>query len=379
MEKEVSRRKLLAAAGSALSASIAGCSFDAPGSTGTTAEDTEENPEPGDFPEEFQPPEQDAEELPADSKFTETYRDVVDSVAAVRIETFGQTAGGTAWVYDDSHLVTNEHVVSGGGNPFLWFSDVGWREASVVGTDINSDLAVLEVEEKPDVATPLTLVEEPKPVGTEVAAIGNPFGLTGSFTTGIVSGRNRNVPVPGRQFSISNGIQTDAALNPGNSGGPLVTLDGDVVGTISAGQGDNIGFAISARMIRQVVPALIERGEYRHAYMGIGLGNVTPGIIEANDLPVSWGVYVDGVVADGPASGVLRGTTSSTVVNGQQMPVGGDVIVRMGDWSIINEERLSAFLALEARPGETIEVEIIRDGERQTVDLTLGAREDADI
>ena len=378
MDESVSRRRLLAATGTALSASVAGCVFGAPGST--TRERTQnESGEEGEFPEEFDPPEQETDDVPASSAFTDTYRDVVDSVAAVRVEGFGQSGEGTAWVYDDEYLVTNDHVVASGGTPYLWFSGVGWREASVVGTDVHSDLAVLEAESKPDEATPLSLVEEPKPVGTEVAAIGNPFGLTGSFTTGVISGRNRSVPIPDRPFSIADGVQTDAALNPGNSGGPLVTLDGDVVGTVSAGQGENIGFAISARMARQVLPALIEDGEYRHAFLGIQLRNVTPGIIEANELPVSWGVYVEGVLDDGPASGYLQGTSSSRVVNGQQVPVGGDVIVRMDDWSIIDNERLSAFLALEADPGDMIEIEVVRDGRRRVFNLQVGAREDASV
>lgn len=378
MDEPVSRRQLLAAAGTAISASVAGCSFGAPGTIqDNTTETTSE--EPGEFPEEFDPPEQETDHAPSESKFTETYRSVVDSVAAVRVEGFGQSGEGTAWVYDENYLVTNDHVVADDGTPYIWFSGVGWREAIIVGTDIHSDLAVLEVDGKPDGATPLSLVEEPKPVGTEVAAVGNPFGLTGSFTTGVISGRNRSVPIPDRPFSIADGVQTDAALNPGNSGGPLVTLDGDVVGTVSAGQGENIGFAISARMTRQVVPALIEHGEFRHAFLGIQLRNVTPGIIEANELPVSWGVYVDGVLDDGPANDRLQGTRSTSVVNGRQVPVGGDVIVRMDDWPIIDNERLSAFLALEANPGDTIEIEVVRDGRRQVVDLEVGAREDANI
>lgn len=369
-----SRRQFLAGTGLVLSAAIAGCSLNAPGSTSTgEPEDIDSN-----FPDNPESPPQ-TEQPPADSALTEVYQEVIDSVAAVRIEgDMQQTAGGTAWVYEDNYLVTNDHVVRDGAAPFVWFTDAGWREADVVGTDLHSDLAVLEARQKPESATGLPLVEEAVPVGTQVAAIGNPFGLTSSFTTGVVSGRNRTIQIPQSAFSIADGIQTDAALNPGNSGGPLITHDGEVIGVVSAGRGDNIGFAISAAMVRQVVPNLIEDGEYEHSYLGVGLSDVVPRIIEANDLDgITWGVYINQVPEDGPSAGILRGTQRFASVRGEQVPVGGDVIVRMDDWTIQNRERLSAFLALETEPGDTIEIEIVRDGSREVVEVTVGARSDA--
>lgn len=360
------RRAFLSVAGLGLASAVAGCSLSPPTSGRVTDESDspgEESTEPG------TPPQQ--EQIPADSELSELYQDTIDSVAAVRIEEDDVgIAGGTSWVYDDEYLVTNEHVIRPGGDPHLWFTDIGWREATVVGADVYSDLAVLEVSNKPDDATPLSLVEQPRPVGTQVAAIGNPFELSGSFTTGVISGRNRTIQTPGTRFSIADGIQTDAALNPGNSGGPLITLGGRVVGVVNAGQreSENIGFAISAAMVRKVVPVLIERGEYDHSYLGVGLYDVTPSIIKSNDLgEVRWGVYIAETQPDGPADGLLRG---------ELPPSGGDVIVRMDDWPIQNRERLSAFLALETEPGETIEVEVIRDGSREVVDVTIGTRPD---
>jgi serine protease Do len=373
----VSRRRLLAGAGSLVSASVAGCVLQAPeevSSTGTETSDVEL----GDFPDEFDTPDGDVDAPAIESEQTAVYDAVIDSVAAVEVQTPQGPAGGSAWVYDDSYLVTNEHVVAFSEDIYVRFLEVGWREASVVGSDAHSDLAVLEVQNKPDNAVPLPLIEEPQAVGTPVAAIGNPFDLAGSFTTGVISGRNRNIRVPGRQYSIADGIQTDAAVNPGNSGGPLVTYDGEVVGVISAGQGQNIGFAISAAMVKQVVPKLIEDGEYNHSQMGVRLLDVRPRIIEANDLPVSWGVYIHEVLDGGPSDGVLQGTTETQTVDGREVLIGGDVIVRMGDWPIPNQERLSAFLALETDPGDTIEVELIRNGERETVSLTLGTRPEPD-
>ncbi|MFC7072122.1 S1C family serine protease [Halovenus rubra] len=373
----MSRRHLLAGVGSLLSASVAGCVLQAPEEIPSTeSESTDRNL--GEFPETSDTPEGTIEKPSTEGAQSEVYDAVIDSVAGVEIQTPQGPAGGTAWVYNDSYLVTNEHVVSFDVPPYVRFPDAGWREASVVGTDIHSDLAVIEVTNKPENATPLPLVEEPQAVGTPVAAVGNPFNLAGSLTTGVISGLDRNIRPRGQPYSIADGIQFDAAVNPGNSGGPLVTYGGDVVGVVSAGQrqAQNIGFAISAAMVQNVVPALIADGEYEHSHMGIQLYDVRPPIIKANDLPVTWGVYIDDTLPGGPSDGILEGTTETQSVDGRDVPVGGDVIVRMGDWAIPSQERLSAFLALETDPGDTIEIEIIRNAERETISLTLGARPD---
>jgi len=382
-DERSSRRTFLASAGIALSTAIAGCSLGAP----TDSPEQSDTVQTEQFSNEPQrPPQQ--ERVQTNSRLSEVYQDVVDSVTAVRVEGGMQgAAGGTAWVYDDDYLVTNEHVVREGTDPFLWFTDIGWRDASIVGTDLYSDLAVLEAENRPEEATPIELVDQEPPVGTRVAAVGNPFELTGSFTTGVISGRNRTIQIPRTPFSIADGVQTDAALNPGNSGGPLITHDGEVVGVINSGirgtqssPAENVGFAISAAIVREVVPELIAEGEYEHSYLGVGLRDVTPGIIDANDLNgVRWGVYIGEVVEDGPSAGALRGTQTSQLVRGRQVPVGGDVIVRMGDWTIQNRERLSAFLALETRPGDTIDIEVVRDGERETVEVTVGSRPEPQV
>jgi serine protease Do len=373
----LSRRRMLAGTATALSAAIAGCAL------GTPQTKQDSPAESGNFPDEFDGPGTNPDQPDANSGLTALYQDVVGSVAAVRIEAEEGTSGGTAWVYDDAdgnHLVTNEHVVRDIENPFVWFGDSGWREGEIVGTDFDSDLAVVEVVDgMPEEATGLPLVEEPAPVGTEVAVLGNPFNLTGSFTTGVISGRNRNIDTAGRQFSIADGVQTDAALNPGNSGGPLVTHDREVAGVVSAGQGDNVGFAISARMTRRVVPELIDDGEFEHSRMGVLITDVTPEIIEANDLSVTWGVYVAGTQDGLPADDVLQGSTGETTVRGRPVETGGDVIKQLAndgvEWSIPTTERLSAFLALHTKPGDTIDVTIERDGEEQTVELTLTSRD----
>jgi S1-C subfamily serine protease len=381
-EQRWSRRQLLAAFGTVAAGSVAGCSLGAPGQPATETPaptpSTPENPPTPDAPPEFEaldiePQEGGTDQPPAESTFTEVYRSVVDSVAAVRVQALSGTASGTAWVYDENHIVTNNHVVENGNSISIWFGDTGWRSARVVGTDIYSDLAVLRAPDLPAEATPLSLVDREPAIGTEVMAIGNPFGLAGSVSTGVISGRNRSIPGP-QGFSIPDAVQTDAPLNPGNSGGPIVTLDGDVVAVANSGGGDNIGFGISAAMVKRVIPALLADGEYRHSYMGVELRDVVPPVVEANGFPISWGIYINDTVDDGPAEGVLQGSTGVRTVGNQRVGVGGDLLFRMDGTDIPNQQALSTFLALETSPGDTVDVEVLRDGSRQTVQLTLGAR-----
>jgi S1-C subfamily serine protease len=309
--------------------------------------------------------------------YADLYAETIDSVVQLRVyvdSTYGSgTAGGTGFVYDDGHVVTNDHVVQNAREVYVRFRETGWQSASVVGSDVYSDLAVLSVEDRPEAAAPLSLLETDPAVGTEVMAIGNPFQYSGSASVGIVSGINRTLPSP-TNFSIPDAIQTDAAVNPGNSGGPLVTLEGDVAGVVNSGGGDNIGFAISAPLTRRVVPALIEDGEYEHSYMGVRLGNVGPLVAEANDLEAATGVYISVVSEGGPSDGVLQGRDERREINGVEVPVGGDVIVRMGETPIPTRQALSSFLSLRTSPGDSIEVEVVRDGQRQVVELTLGTR-----
>ncbi len=364
------RRSFLAAIGTVAGGSLAGCAIGAPFNP-----DDETVAQPGQStaptPGSTAPPPQ----VSGDdgSVYTAVYRETIDSVATVRVETANGGGQGTAWVYAESYLVTNEHVVSGAADLSLWFTDVGWRDAQVIGTDVYSDLAVVDVDQLPSAATPLPLVAEPPPVGTQVVAIGNPFGLTGSLSTGVISGRGRTLDAP-NNFSIPDAIQTDAALNPGNSGGPLVTLDGAVAGVVNSGGGENIGFAISAAMVERVVPALLADGSYDHPYLGVGIQPVTPRIATANDLPVRRGVYVDEVVDGGPSDGVLQGTTDARSVDDVRVPVGGDVILEMDGTPIPRRQNLSRFLALQTTPGDTVDVGIVRDGRRERVQVPIGTR-----
>ncbi|MDY6817130.1 MAG: trypsin-like peptidase domain-containing protein [Halobacteriales archaeon] len=310
----------------------------------------------------------------AATAYTQVYRETVDSVVLLRVfDSFGRAGQGSGFVYDDRHIVTNEHVVTDAETVELRFNRGGWREPTVVGTDTYSDLAVLSVPDMPEVATPIPRIDSAPVVGQEVVTLGSPFGLEKSLSAGIVSGVNRTIPTAGN-FTIPDAIQTDAAVNPGNSGGPLLTLDGEVAGVIRSTGGDNIGFAISAGLTERVVPSLIDTGEYAHPYMGVSLSMITPTIAEGNDLDITGGLLVVDVLNDGPAQGVLRGSDGETTVNGVEVPTGGDVIVRLGDRRITSMNELSSYLALRTSPGDTIPVGIIRNGQPRTVDLTLGRR-----
>ena len=350
--ERLSRRRFLAAAG--LAAGLAGCNAPA-GGTSPRSDRINTSPD-------------------SPSVYADVYREAIDSVVLIRVfGGNGRNGQGSGFVYDQRHIVTNEHVVSDVADVRVRFTDGSWRAAEIAGTDVYSDLAVVRVSDKPTRAEPLSLVRGEVAVGQEVVAIGNPFGLSGSLSSGIVSGVDRTLPAA-NNFSIPDAIQTDAAVNPGNSGGPLMTLDGRVAGVINSGSGDNIGFAISAALIRRVVPALIESGSYEHAYMGVRLTDVTPLIAEANDLSTARGVYMDEIVDGGPADGVLQGSDGTEAINGIDVPVGGDVVVRMGGEPVQSQQVLSTYLALSTSPGDTIPVEVIRDGTRTTVDLTLGSR-----
>lgn len=318
-----------------------------------------------------------------DERYTEIYAEAIDSVVLVNVFGDGdddEMPGGlgSGFVVDGGYVVTNDHVAGNAAEVELQFRDEQWRSASVVGSDVHSDLAVLEVDDVPDAADGLSFTETEPTVGQEVLALGNPLGLDASISQGLVSGVDRSLPSP-TGFSIPAAIQTDAPVNPGNSGGPLVSLAGDVLGVVFAGAGQTIGFAISAALANRVVPALADDGEYQHAYLGVSVLPVGPLVAEANDLEEPRGVLIVDVLPDAPADDVLEPADDVESVDGDPVPVGGDVIIAIDDQDIPNQERLSSVLALETSPGETVDVEVVRDGEHQTVELTLEPRPDVDV
>jgi S1-C subfamily serine protease len=320
--------------------------------------------------------------MDTDTTYRQLYRETIPSVVSVYLapEAAGGRApggAGSGFVFDErGYVVTNAHVVGEDGEVDLRFADGDWRTGTVEGTDAYTDLAVVFVEDLPESATPLPVARDNPEPGEPVAAFGNPMGLDGTMTTGVISGTSRSTPT-GNGFAIPDTIQTDAAINPGNSGGPLVTLEGTVVGVNRARSGDNIGFAISPRILNRVAPALIDYGAYRHSYLRIRTVDVSPTVAEANDLDGPGGVLVVDV-GRGPARSVLRASRGSRRVRGREVPVGGDVIVGIDGREIASHEELTRYLVTETEPGQVVEVELLRNGRPRTERVELGERPQAE-
>ena len=299
---------------------------------------------------------------------------------------------GSGFVYDTSgHIVTNYHVVAGDDDISITFIDGTVYRARVVGTDQYSDLAVLRVQD--DVPTdklkPLPLGNSSSlRVGQEVIAIGNPFGLSGSMTEGIVSGLNRLIPVyqdplsnvAAPAFSIPDVIQTDAAINPGNSGGPLLDIEGEVIGINSAifsttGGFAGIGFAIPSNTIAQVVPSLIATGSYQHPWLGVSGIDMTPEIAEAIGLGEPRGFLVIEAAPGGPAdSAGVQGGDTPAQLDGREITLGGDVILAINDKDIRKIDDVLGYLQQATKVGETVTLTVWRDGQIIQIDVTLGPR-----
>ncbi|MGC1850989.1 MAG: trypsin-like peptidase domain-containing protein [Solirubrobacterales bacterium] len=298
----------------------------------------------------------------------------------------GGTATGSGFLIDtEGHIITNSHVVEGADQVEvkLGASDTSY-EAEVVGSDPATDVALLRVDAPVDRLHPLSLGDSSKvQVGDPVVAIGNPFGLDRTVTSGIISALQRQIQAP-NGFSISHVIQTDAAINPGNSGGPLIDSSGSVIGINSqiqtgGGSGGNvgIGFAVPINTAREVVQQIKENGEVKHAYLGISGGSLTPELAKALKLPVSEGVLVNEVVKGGPADEAgLKGGDTSATIEGVSVRLGGDIITKVDGEEVGGmEEVINAVNA--ASPGDKMELTIDRDGDTKTVIVTLGVRPDS--
>jgi S1-C subfamily serine protease len=281
---------------------------------------------------------------------------------------------------NSTYIVTNFHVVNGVTNMTVTFADGDAYPAKVVGTDPYSDLAVVTVNAPAKEYVPLEIISSVNvEVGQPVVAIGNPYGLSGSMTFGIVSQLGRTIQeVTAGNFSISGVIQFSAPINPGNSGGPLLNANGQVIGittaTVNGSQG--VGFAIPSSTILLELPSLISTGAYNmHAYLGISGVDMDYQLAQASGTNVTYGVLVEQVVSGGPASsaGLKAGTTAITIA-GEQYLVGGDIIVSMNGTKIVNQDALSTYLQDNTLAGQQVQVGIIRAGALTTVTLTLGVR-----
>jgi S1-C subfamily serine protease len=298
----------------------------------------------------------------------------------------GGTATGSGFVIDtEGHVITNYHVVENADQVRVKLGDSDTaHSAEVVGTDPATDVAVLEVDAPVDQLHPLELGNSSEvEVGDPVVAIGNPFGLDRTVTSGIVSALQRQIEAP-NGYSISNVIQTDAAINPGNSGGPLINAAGEVIGINSQIQTGGtssgnvgIGFAVPIDTVRDEIDQLISTGEVEHAYIGIEGGTVTEQMAEALNLPVSEGVLVQSVTEDGPAAKAgLQGGSTPATVGGAEVSLGGDIITELDGERIAGMEELIEHVNA-AEPGDKVELTVIRDGDKKTVTVTLGERPDS--
>jgi S1-C subfamily serine protease len=286
---------------------------------------------------------------------------------------------GSGFVIDKSgHVVTNYHVIEGASKVEVSFSGNDEMPATVVGKDPSTDIAVLRIKGAQGRAlTPLELgSSDAVRVGDAVVAIGNPFGLERTVTAGIVSALQREITAP-NGFAIDRVIQTDAAINHGNSGGPLLNADGKVIGVasqIESSSGGNvgIGFAVPINTVKDVVSQLLEHGKVEHAYIGIELATITTELASNVRLPVDHGVLIQRVRPGSPAAQAgLRGGTTQVVVDGESYLVGGDVITRADGQPIESAEELRS-LVTSKQPGEEIALEVHRQNETKEVTVKLG-------
>jgi len=323
-------------------------------------------------------------ELPLPDLFQKVEKSVVQITDSSEINVF-ESRLGSGFVYDDNgHIITNHHVVSGGGNRLdVTFPDGIVYRASLIGSDPSADIAVLYVEEAPkEKLLPLSLADSSKVrVGERVAAIGNPFGLSGSLSNGIVSGVGRQIPAQEEEgFTIPDIIQTDAPINPGNSGGPLLNMRGEVIGINSAiysttGQFAGVGFAIPSNTIAQVMPSLITTGSYQHPWLGVAGRDMTPGIADRLGLDEPRGFLVMDVVAGSPAekAGIQRGN-EDTVIDGIPIKLGGDVIIAVDNNTVRKIDDILAYVEMKKSVGDDLKLTILREGQMMEVIATLSAR-----
>jgi S1-C subfamily serine protease len=293
----------------------------------------------------------------------------------------GQQALGSGFVIDKAgHIVTNYHVVEGATEIEIGFSNHDTRKATIVGTDPSTDLAVLKVDASARALTPLPLGDsDGVQVGDQVVAIGNPFGLERTATLGIVSALQRAVTAP-NGYTIDHIIQTDAPINRGNSGGPLIDVHGRVIGVNSqietGGEGAvgnvGIGFAVPSNTVKAVVGQLLDNGRVDRSYLGIVATTVSPELARVFRLPVDNGLLLERVEPGSPAAKAsLKGGTTDVVVAGEGYRLGGDVVVAAAGRRVSTIAQLRDVLAAH-RPGDEIEIELYRGDKKQTLRVKLG-------
>jgi S1-C subfamily serine protease len=300
-----------------------------------------------------------------------------------------QEGSGSGFVYDrEGHIVTNYHVIENAEELLVTLANNQVYEAKVIGSDPANDLAVIAIDAQDGLPEPMVLGDSDKlRVGQFVVAIGNPFGLERTLTTGVISALGRVIqsPDPEANQFIGEAIQTDAAIKPGKSGGRLLDLRGQVIGVnsqiISPSRASaGIGFAVSANTVQRVVPQLISRGYYPHPWLGAQLLPLTPAVAKVfreagMDVPVDSGLMVIETVPQGPAARAdLQGAQQTVRVGRYQVPLGGDIIVAINGEPIKDFEGLTVYLETHTTVGDSVDVTIIRNGKQQTVPVVLDER-----
>jgi S1-C subfamily serine protease len=326
----------------------------------------------------------------------EIYKTTSPGVVSIRAEVksgqedpFGNqqegTATGTGFVISkDGYIVTNDHVVSGHqGDVKVSFNDDKTVTGEVIGEDPSSDVAIVKVDKDKHRLTPLDLGDSSKvAVGDPAVAIGSPFGLDQTVTTGIISALQRTISAP-NSFSIDNVLQTDAAINPGNSGGPLLNDRGQVIGinsqiaTGGSGVSGNvgIGFAVPINRVKEIIPDLEKHGKVQYAYLGVTTFTLPTAAGDKFKLGTSSGAVVQCVVNDGPAkkAGLSAGGRDTATIDGVQFPLDADIITKVAGKKVTTSGDVQTAV-LAKKSGDKIEIEVVRDGKKKTIDATLGSR-----
>jgi S1-C subfamily serine protease len=322
------------------------------------------------------------------SSVNSVYRQARDSVVEITVTgaaeatPFGdgqqQRGQGSGFVYDDQgHVITNQHVVDGSQSLTVTMRDGSRYGATVVGTDPSTDLAVIKVDAPASKLKPLELGDSKAlRVGDTVVAIGSPFGLEGTVTAGIISALGRQIEST-NGFAIDDSIQTDAAINHGNSGGPLLNLRGQVIGVNAqirseSGGNDGVGFAIPSSTVEQIAGRLISGGKVEHAYLGVGSQTIDSAAADTLDLPR--GAMVTEVREGTPAAKAgLKAATGSRTVQGEVYRVGGDVISAVDGENVEGADALRRVIDSH-RPGDTVLLTVVRNGDSRTVEVELAKR-----
>lgn len=289
---------------------------------------------------------------------------------------------GSGFVYDnEGHIITNNHVVSGVTNVEITLSNGDAFNAKVVGTDKFNDIAVLQITDdySNEPINPISFADSSQiNVGDQVIAIGNPFGLSNTMTTGIVSQIGRLLPNQESGFSIPNIIQTDAAINPGNSGGPLLDNSGNLIGMNTAieskvGEFAGVGFAVPSNIIKKIVPVLIEKGEYDHPWLGISGTTLSPKLAEKLNLPKNFrGALINGVIKDGPAD---KAGIKDALYTSDREIASADIVTSIDNMPVKRIDDIIAYVSENKSVGDNVSLQIYRDGNVINIDIAIGKQQ----